>query len=329
MNDSLPKVYLTRDLVPTVIDRLQPQCDLQKNPQDCTIPREDLLREIQDTEVLVPNGPDQINAEVFEAASKLKLIANFGVGYNNIEVDVATRMGIPVTNTPGVLTATTADIAWGLLTNVARRIGEGDRLIRANAWVGWGPLQLLGGDISGTTIGLLGLGRIGKAMISRAKGFSMKVIYWNRTRLDSAEEEALGIEYASMEDVLSRADFVSLHVALFPETRHLIGETELKLMKPSAYLINTTRGPVVDEKALVTALEKNEIAGAGLDVYEQEPLVNPGLIALENVVLAPHLGSATIGTRTKMGMMVADNIEAYLQGKTPPNMVNPEATLRS
>ncbi|MBH53726.1 MAG: D-glycerate dehydrogenase [Opitutaceae bacterium] len=325
MNESKPKVYLTREVVPAVKTRLRPQCNLHINPEDRTLPREDLLREIQDAVVLVPNSPDTIDAEVLEAGSKLKLLANFGVGYNNIDVDAATQLGIPLTNTPGALTETTADIAWALLTNVARRIGEGDRMIRADAWEGWGPLQLLGGDITGATIGLIGMGRIGKAMIPRAKGFSMKVIYFNRTRLDEAEERALGIEYASKEQVLAKSDFVSLHVALVPDTHYLIGEAELNLMKSTAYLINTTRGPVVDEKALVTALREKRIAGAGLDVYEQEPTVDAGLLPLENVVLAPHLGSATIGTRTKMGMIVADNIEAFLSGGPLPNIVNPAA----
>ena len=322
MSDTLPKVYLTRQMVPAVLDRLRPQCDLHINPVDDTLPRDELLKQVSDAVVLVPNGPDNIDVELLETAKDLKLIANFGVGYNNIDVDTAAKMGIPVTNTPGVLSDATADIAWGLLMNVARRIGEGDRMIRANAWPGWGPLQLLGGDITGATLGLLGLGNIGKAMIPRAKGFSMKVIYWNRTRLDPAEEEALGISYASKEEVLSMADYVSLHVALVPETRHLIGADELALMKPTAYLINTTRGPVVDEKALVTVLQEGRIAGAGLDVYENEPIVDPDLLPLDNVVLAPHLGSATIGTRTKMGMIVVDNIEAYFKGEPLVSCVN-------
>lgn len=322
MSESLPKAYLTRQMVPAVLDRLRPQCDLHINPVDDTVSRGELLKEVSDAVILVPNGPDSIDAELLETAKELKLIANFGVGYNNIDVETAASMGIAVTNTPGVLSDATADIAWGLLMNVARRIGEGDRMIRADAWPGWGPLQLLGGDISGATLGLLGLGNIGKAMIPRAKGFSMEVIYWNRTRLDPAEEETLGVRYASKEEVLSTADYVSLHVALVPETRHLIGAVELSLMKPTAYLINTTRGPVVDERALVAALQQNRIAGAGLDVYENEPIVDSDLLPLENVVLAPHLGSATVGTRTKMGMIVADNIEAFLQGAPLLTRVN-------
>ena len=322
MSDSLPKAYLTRQMMPAVLDRLRPLCDLQINPVDDTVPRDELLREVSDAVILVPNGPDRIDAELLEAAQELKLIANFGVGYNNIDVDTAAKMGIPVTNTPGVLAEATADIAWGLLMNVARRIGEGDRMIRADAWPGWGPLQLLGGDITGATLGLLGLGNIGKAMIPRAKGFSMDVIYWNRTRLDPAQEEAQGIRYGTKEEVLSSADYVSLHVALVPDTHHLIGAEELGLMKSTAYLINTTRGPVVDERALVGALQNKQIAGAGLDVYENEPVVDSELLPLENVVLAPHLGSATVGTRTKMGMLVADNIEAYLKGEALVSCVN-------
>jgi glyoxylate reductase len=303
---------------------LKSLCDLQINPEDRTLAGVELTRNSQDAEILVPTGSDPIDAEFLEASPNLKLIAGFGVGYNHIDVKTATRLGIPVTNTPGVLAEATADIAWGLLMNVARRIGEGDRMIRANAWPGWGPLQLLGGDITGATLGLIGLGNIGRAMVPRAKGFGMKVIYWNRTRLNPAEEDLLGVTYASRETILMESDFVSLHVALVPETRHLISARELSLMKPSAYLINTTRGPVVDEQALISALKENRIAGAGLDVYEKEPEVSPGLLPLENVVLAPHLGSATVGTRTKMGMLVVDNIEAYLQGKPLPNIINPE-----
>jgi len=324
MSTSLLKVYLTRVMLPPVLDRLKGLCDLNINPNDRTLTREELLDAVKDIDVLVPNGPDRIDAEVLEAAPKLKLIANFGVGYNNIDVDAATRLGIPVTNTPGVLSEATADIAWGLLMSVARRISEGDRMIRGDGWKGWGPLQLLGSDVTGATLGLIGLGSIGKAMIPRAKGFSMKIIYWNRTRLDPADEKELGIEYVSKDALLSSADFVSLHVSLVPETRHLISEPELRLMKPSAFLINTTRGPVVDEKALVAALESGTIAGAGLDVFENEPAVEPGLMHLENVAMAPHLGSATVGTRIKMGMLVVDNCEALFTEKPYPDIVNAE-----
>ncbi len=322
MTDTLTKVYLTRFMLPPVLERLEALCEMHVNPNDRTLTRDELLSAVSDTDILVPNGPDKIDEEVFEAATQLKLIANFGVGYNNIDVDAATRRGIPVTNTPGVLSEATADIAWALLMSVARRTNEGERLIRDNGWTGWSPFLLLGGDVTGATLGLMGLGRIGKAMIPRAKGFSMKVIYWNRTRLDPAEEVSLGIEYVSKETLLATADFVSLHVALVPETHHLISTAELKQMKPTSYLINTTRGPVVDERALVSALESGVIAGAGLDVFENEPCVEPGLLKLDNVTMAPHLGSATVGTRVKMGMLVVDNCEAFINGIPLPNLVN-------
>ncbi len=324
MKDILPKVYLTRKMVPAVLARLRTLGDVHINPRERVVPREELLGELRDAVILVPSGPDDISAEVLESAPKLKLIANFGVGYDNIDVETATRLGIALTNTPGVLADATADIAWALLMNAARRIGEGDRMIRAGAWEGWGPMQLLGGDITGSTLGIIGMGNIGKAMVPRAKGFSMRVIYWNRSRLSPEQEDDLGIEYYQRDDLLRESDYVSLHIALTPDTTHLISDRELDLMKPSAYLINTTRGPVVNEKALVDALREGKIAGAGLDVYENEPEVDAGLLGLENVVLTPHLGSATTGTRTRMGMMVVDNIEAFIKGLPYPNLVNPE-----
>ena len=327
MTDSLPKAYLTRTMVPRVLERLRSLCDVTINPADRTATREELIESLGDTVILVPSGPDDINAEVLESAPKLKLIANFGVGYNNIAVETATRLGIALTNTPGVLSDATADIAWALLLNATRRIGEGDRMIRAGAWKGWGPLQLLGGDLAGSTLGIIGMGNIGKAMVPRAKGFSMRVIYWNRTRLSPQQEKDLGIEYYERDDLIREADYLSLHVALTADTTHLISYRELDLMKPSAYLVNTTRGPVVDEKALVDALREGKIAGAGLDVFENEPEVEAELMGLENVVLTPHLGSGTIGTRTRMGMMVADSIEAFIKGLPYPNLVNEDVLI--
>ena len=324
----LPKAYLTRTMVPAVLRRLRVLCEVHINPHDRLATREELLEELRDTVILIPCGPDYLDAEVLKSATKLRLIANFGVGYNNIDVETATRLGIALTNTPGVLADATADIAWALLMSTARRIGQGDRLIRSGAWRGWGPLQLLGGDMAGATLGIIGMGNIGKAMAARAKGFSMRVIYWNRTRLSPEQENDLGIEYYERDDLLREADYISLHVALTEETTHLISARELDLMKPSAHLVNTTRGPVVDEKALVHALREGIIAGAGLDVFEKEPEVEPGLLELENVVLTPHLGSATIGTRTRMGMMVADNVEAYLKGLPYPNLVNRDVLRR-
>lgn len=315
-------------MLPAVLERLRSLCEVRINPNDRPATREELIEGLRDAVILVPIGPDDIDAEVLESAPKLKLIANFGVGYNNIAVETATKLGIALTNTPGVLADATADIAWALLMNATRRIGEGERMIRSGAWKCWGPLQLLGGDLTGTTLGIIGMGNIGKAMVSRAKGFSMRVIYWSRTRLSPEQEKDLGIEYHERDDLIREADFISLHVALTEETTHLISHRELDLMKPSACLINTTRGPVVDEKALVDALREGKIAGAGLDVFENEPEVEVGLLELENVVLTPHLGSATVGTRTRMGMMVADNIEAFIKGRPYPNLVNTDVLTR-
>jgi glyoxylate reductase len=220
------------------------------------------------------------------------------------------------------LTDATADIAFALLMNAARRIGEGERLVRARKWTGWQPLQLLGADIAGATLGIIGFGRIGRAVARRAKGFDMRVIYWNRTQLPAADEA--GATYTSFDDVLRQSDFISLHVAYSSDTHHLLGEKQFALMKPTAFVINTSRGAVIDEAALVRALQTKCIAGAGLDVFEREPQLEPGLCDLENVVLAPHLGSATIGTRTRMGMIVVDNLLAACAGQRPLNCVNPE-----
>jgi len=317
-----PKVFLTRKLPPKAMEYLEENTDLEMNTEDRVLTKEELIRGVKGKQGLLCLLTDNIDAEIMEANPDLKVIANFAVGFNNINVDEATKRKIPVTNTPGVLTETTADMAFALLFAVSRRVVEGDSFVRSKTWSGWGPLQMLGEDITGATLGLTGLGRIGKAMIKRAQGFDMKIIYWNRTRLDEKEERELGVEYASFEDVLSSADFISLHVAYNQATHHLISEKEFGLMKSNAYMINTTRGPVIDEKALVKALQSRIIGGAGLDVYENEPHLEPELYELENAVLAPHLGSATIGTRTKMGMMAAENLVAALKGDIPPNIVN-------
>src|SRR5690554_4198185 len=258
------------------------------------------------------------------SAPRLKVIANYAVGFDNIDVAAATRRGIAVTNTPDVLTAATADMAFALLLAVSRRVVEGHALVRAGEWRGWGPLQLLGGEVTGATLGLIGLGRIGRAVAKRARAFDMTVKYWNRTRLSPEEEAQLGVEYASVDEVLEQSRFVSLHVAATSETRHLIDARALRLLGPNGYLINTARGTVVDEQALVTALREDVIAGAGLDVYEREPQLAPGLTECPNVVLAPHLGSATLETRTAMGNLAVDNVLAALAGEVPKNVLNPE-----
>jgi len=257
-----------------------------------------------------------------DRAKKLKIVSNYAVGYDNIDLEEATKRGIMVTNTPGVLTETTADLTFALLMATARRIVEGDKFVRAGKWKTWGPMLLLGQDIYGATLGLIGLGRIGYAVAKRAKGFDMKVMYYDQVRNEKAEQE-LGLEFVTLEKLLKESDFVSIHVPLTPQTRHLINEKTLSLMKKNAILINTARGPIVDEKALYEALVNNRIAGAGLDVMDPEPpsMDNP-LLRLDNVVLLPHIGSASVATRTKMAIMAAENLVAGLKGEIPPNLVN-------
>lgn len=319
-----PKIFLTRELLSESISYLEEHSDLEYNRKDRSLTEEEIIAGIQGKDGLLAMAADPISEAIINANPSLKVIANFGVGYDKIDIAAATARNLPVTNTPDVVTNATADMAWALLMATGRRIAEGDRFIRARRWVTNSYKLMLGQEISGATIGLMGLGRIGKAMIPRAKGFGMDVIYWNRTRLSSDEEASLGIRYVEKETLLSTADFVSLHVALNAGTKHLIGVEELALMKPTAYLINTTRGPVVDEKALVAALIEKRIAGAGLDVFENEPTLEPELYELENVVLVPHIGSATLGTRTRIGKMAIDNCLAGCRGERPPNVVNPE-----
>ncbi len=319
-----PKVFLTRRLPAASMDRLERETVLSHADLDRALTRQDLVAGVRDVDALLCLLTDQVDAELLDANPRLKVVSNYAVGYNNIDVDAATQRNVAVTNTPGVLTDCTADMAWALLMAAARRVTEGDVLVRSGNWTGWEPLQLLGAEVTGATIGLVGFGRIAKAIARRAHAFDMKVLYWNRTRLTPEEEAELGIQYVEKERLFSDSDFVSAHVALNSETVHLIGEADFARMKPSAYFINTTRGPVVDEKALVAALKANRIAGAGLDVFENEPTLEPELYDLENVTLAPHIGSATVGTRTRMGMMVIDNLLAGCRGERLPNILNPE-----
>ncbi len=321
-----PKVYVTRQLFDEAIEILKEHADVEVyEGVDDAIPRELLLEKVADVEGLLPLLTERIDAEVMDAAEGLRVISNYAVGYNNIDVAAATERGIYVTNTPGILTDTTADAAFALLMAAARRIPEADRHIRARGWIhAWGPRMFIGTDIHGKTLGILGMGRIGSAIAKRAKGFDMKVIYHDLYRREDLEEE-LGIDYKSRDEVLREADFVSLHVPLTPETHHMIGAGELEAMKETAILINTSRGPVVDEEALYEALRDGAIAGAGLDVFEVEP-INPGspLLDLDNIVLTPHLASGSVETRTKMATTAALNLVSVLQGKEPPNLVNPE-----
>jgi glyoxylate reductase len=267
---------------------------------------------------------DEITDDILAASAQLKVVANVAVGFNNIDVQAAIRRKIIVTNTPGVLDATTADFAWCLLLASARRLVEADRFTRAGQYKGWGITLLCGDDVYGKTLGICGLGRIGRGVAKRAKGFEMRLLYTDAVRAPAEVERELGAQYVDKETLFRDADFVTLHVPLLPETHHYVSVKELKRMKKTAHLINASRGPVIDEAALVQALRERWIAGAGLDVYEHEPELSPGLVELDNVTLAPHIASASVETRTKMAVMAATNLVEALQGRRPPNLVNPE-----
>ena len=282
--------------------------------------RSTLLDGMRAASAVICTLTERIDQEALDAAPSLRVIANYAVGYNNIAVEAARARSIVVTNTPDVLTETTADLTWALLLAAARHVPEGDALVRAGAWAGWEATQLLGSDVHGKTLGLIGMGRIGKAVARRAAGFQMSVLYWSRSPLAHSSRDPQWQE-ASFEELLSQSDFVSVHVPLTDETEHLLGVSALRLMRPTAYLINTSRGPVVDEHALVTAIQEGRLAGAGLDVYEHEPDVTPALRALPQVVLLPHLGSATLRTRIDMGMMCVENVTAVLEGRPAPNEI--------
>jgi lactate dehydrogenase-like 2-hydroxyacid dehydrogenase len=299
-------------------------CDnVEINPYDRPLTYEELVVQAKGKNALLSMLSDKIDANLMQEAKGLKIIANYAVGYDNIDIDAATAKGIVVTNTPGVLTDSTAEMAWALLFSIARRTVEGDTLTRTGRFRGWEPMLLLGGDFMGKTLGIIGAGRIGTAVALRSRGWDMKVLYTTQANRNSILEETLSAERVDLETLLKESDFVSINTRFSEETRHLIGFSELTKMKPTAYLINTARGAVIDEAALVDALQKRQIAGAGLDVYEEEPSLKPGLAELDNVVLAPHLGSATVETRTKMSLMAAENIIATLTNQMPQNAVNP------
>lgn len=324
----MASIFVTRPLPESGIQLLREtfgDTNVRVSPQDGVIDRGKLLEGVVGVDGLLPILTDAIDAEVMDAAGpNLKVIANYAVGYNNVDVAAATERKIAVTNTPGVLTDTTADLAWSLLMSAARRICEGDRFVRANRWKGWGPQLLLGVDVHGKTLGIYGMGRIGQAVARRAAGFSMKVLYHDAVRLDAEKEEALNATFVEMSTLLAESDFISIHVPLLPETKHVFDVDAFKAMKNTACLINTARGPVVDEAALAQALRSGDIFAAGLDVFEEEPVVHPALLECENAVMIPHLGSASTETRAKMAEMAAANIIARLRNETPPNCVNPE-----
>jgi len=318
------KILVTGRLPQDIFAGLKERFDVEMNTEDKPFERKKLLDGIRNKDGLLSMITDSIDEEFFERAMHLKMIAQFGVGYNNIDVAAATRRGIPVSNTPGVLTDATAEIAFVLILAVARRIVEGDRMTREGRFRWWAPMLFLGHQVTGKTLGIIGMGKIGTAVAERARCFGMPVLYHNRERISPSLENEVRASYVDMKTLLSRSDFVSLHVPLTERTRHLIGREELSLMKRTAYLINTSRGPVVDEQALLHALRAGDIAGAGLDVYENEPALTPGLTELDNVILLPHVGSGTVETRMRMAGMAAENLITGLSGEVPPNLVNPD-----
>jgi glyoxylate reductase len=318
-----PGVFVTRPLPAAVLDLLAAHCDLRFHAEDTPLSTTQLAEACRDAEGVVVCGA-RLNQQVLDRATRLRAVANVGVGYDNIDVGACTRRRIPVTNTGGTLEETTADLAFALLMATARRVVEGDRYVREGRWKQWEWGLLWGGDVHHKTLGIYGFGRIGQAMAARGRGFAMRILYSSRRRAPEAVERELAADRVDPETLFRESDFVTLHVPLTPETRHLVGARELNLMKPTAFLINTARGPVVDEEALVAALKACRIAGAGLDVFAHEPNVPAALIDMPNVVLMPHVGSATAETRFRMAMVAAENLLAALNGRRPPNIVNPE-----
>jgi glyoxylate reductase len=321
-----PAVLVTRELVPEAMRALVGRCelDIYSGPPEA-IPREELLSRAKDKDGLLTVLTERVDDEVLEAAgSRLRIVANHAVGFDNIDVPACTRRGVLVTNTPDVLTEATADLAWSLILASVRRVAEGDRFLRTRRpWI-WGPQMMLGHDLYGKTLGILGCGRIGRAVARRSFGFGMRVVYADAARLPGEVEAELRIEWRELQALLAESDVVSVHAPLTPQTRHLISSEAFRTMKPTAVLVNTARGPIVDEAALAEALRSGEIFAAGLDVYEREPLVPEELLDLDNVTLLPHLGSATIETRTAMGLLAVDNLLAGLAGQRPRSLVNPE-----
>lgn len=320
-----PKVLVTREVFDETLAYLAQYCEVESNQQDAAFAPDVLARRLAGKDGVMCCLTDRIDATLLEVCPQLKAVANIAVGYNNIDLAACTARGIRATNTPGVLDDSTADLAWALMLATARRITEVESCIRAGQWTGWRLKQWLGVDVHHATLGIIGMGRIGQTIARRAAGFEMKVIYNNRKRLNPDIERRLNATYAGKDELLAQADFVVLQVPYSPETHHLIGAAELRRMKPSAILINSTRGGVVDDAALIEALNNGTLRGAGLDVFENEPRLNPAFLQLRNVVLTPHIGSSTEATRQAMAMTAAKNLVAALTGGNPPNLLNPEA----
>jgi len=320
-----PSILISRVLPEEAVARARSRAEVDLHEADRPLGRAELIARLKGRQGLVCLITDAIDAPLLAACPDLKVVANVAVGFNNIDVAEATKRGVVVTNTPDVLTETTADFAWTLLMATARRVVEADRYVREGKFTQWEFMLLLGGDIHGKTLGIIGFGRIGRAMARRARGFDMRVLYQDAVAADPATELELRATRTDTATLLRESDFVTLHTPLLPETRHLINAQSLKTMKKTAYLVNASRGPVVDEAALAQALKEGWIAGAGIDVFEREPEVHPALMGLPNAVLAPHIASASSDTRLKMANLAVDNCLAVLEGKTPPTPVNPEA----
>ncbi|MGD0624588.1 MAG: D-glycerate dehydrogenase [Thermodesulfobacteriota bacterium] len=319
-----PKVLVTRKIQESPLTLLKEHAEVTINLEDRGMTPDEIMANLPGKVGLLSMGSDSISGKLLESGRDLKIVANNAVGFNNMDLAAATRLKIAATNTPEVLTDTTADLTFALMLGVARRIGEAERFVRAGKWVGWHPDLLLASDVHGKTLGIIGLGRIGCAVAKRSLGFNMEIVYNDIRKIEPGLVDLLRGKFLSLKELLAKSDFVTLHVPLNSETTHLIGREEFRAMKKTAFLINASRGPVVDEKALVEALQSGIIAGAGLDVFENEPRVSPELLKMENVLLVPHIGSATLATRGKMSLVAVNNILAVLRGEIPPNILNPE-----
>lgn len=321
----MPRVFASRELPGNALERLREVVDVQVWPLQDPPSYAELVKAADGAMGLATMLPDRVDADLFDSSPSVRIVSNLAVGFDNIDVAAATERGVVVTNTPGVLYEAVADLAFSLLLGAARRVVEGDRIVREGGWPAWRPNFLLGKELYGSTLGLLGLGAIGEAVGRRARGFGMHTIYYSRTRKPETETE-LGLEFVDFEGLLRRSDFLSVHVSLSPQTRGMLGAEQLALMKPDAIIVNTARGPIIDQDALVEALSGKRLGGAGLDVFSVEPIsTDDPLLKLDNVVVAPHVGSATLTTRTRMANLVVDNLIAYFKGQPPLTMLNPEA----
>lgn len=320
-----PGVLVTREVFDETLAFLAQHCEVESNQGDRAFDPEALARRLEDKDGVMCALTDRIDDKLLARCPKLKAVANIAVGYNNIDLPACTARGVMATNTPEVLDDSTADLAWALILGAARRLTELERRVRAGEWTGWRLKQWLGIDVHHATLGIFGMGRIGQAIARRGAGFEMKVLYHNRNRIGSDIERRLNATHVTKDELLRQSDFVVLQVPYSPQTHHMIGARELKLMKPTAVLINSTRGGVVDDAALIAALGSGVIRAAGLDVYENEPKLNPEFLRLDNVVLMPHIGSSTEATRRAMAMTAAQNLVAAMTGGKPPNLLNPEA----